>query len=363
MRHTTSKRGAGGQFTASGAPTAKRVEVWLQPTTIGLLDSLCKQWGVGRGKVIDQLLTRGPVPPAAWAEVEGQTSPPAAPAAPPPPAASGPDPIKFPTRNSTAKAEAKALGCTAKQVESFKTRHQLPQDEQMSAEAQQHLCYELEEERKTAKGQATASKQRLQRLQERATSERISVLYLAMRQCKPDDFGRIHQITRAARQYFSSALELVGLKPQVRITPKLVKTLQELVPAAAHLPLSTTFNNYEAILWGAVLRLSVLEDEPPTTSGLDFLDWCQYYTAREYAERIHREQFSLSDALAGRMSEEEARKLLDLPGGVELSPNRDVINSAYRAKVRFHHPDLGGDPRTFRRLTEARDRLLQKCHR
>lgn len=76
MKHTNAHRGTGGQFAPSDAPKAKRIEVWLQPQTIELLDTLCRQWSVGRGKVIDQLLTKGPVPPAAWLEVEQQPVPP-----------------------------------------------------------------------------------------------------------------------------------------------------------------------------------------------------------------------------------------------------------------------------------------------
>lgn len=36
----------------------------------------------------------------------------------------------------------------------------------------------------------------------------------------------------------------------------------------------------------------------------------------------------------------------------------DAVRSAYRIAAKTHHPDAGGDPDTFRRLTEARDLLL-----
>ena len=75
MQHTNSERGSDGRFSQSEAPKAKRIDVWLQPQTIELLDTLTKQWGVGRGKVIDQLLTRGPVPPQSWTEVSETNEP------------------------------------------------------------------------------------------------------------------------------------------------------------------------------------------------------------------------------------------------------------------------------------------------
>jgi hypothetical protein len=83
MQHTNSQRGSDGQFSPSDAPKAKRIEVWLQPQTVALLDTLCRQWNVGRGKVIDQLVTRGPVPPAAWLEVEADPTPAPTPSSPP----------------------------------------------------------------------------------------------------------------------------------------------------------------------------------------------------------------------------------------------------------------------------------------
>jgi hypothetical protein len=50
----------------------------------------------------------------------------------------------------------------------------------------------------------------------------------------------------------------------------------------------------------------------------------------------------------------EALRLLGLQDPVE----RSQVVSAYRHLARQHHPDLGGDPDTFRSLTVARDLLL-----
>jgi len=92
VKHTQAKRGSDGRFGGTDGPKAKRVEVWLQPQTVELLDTLCKQWSVGRGKVIDQLLTRGPVPPAAWEAVEVEATP--SPEPTPTPSAPKPKPTK-----------------------------------------------------------------------------------------------------------------------------------------------------------------------------------------------------------------------------------------------------------------------------
>lgn len=41
-----------------------------------------------------------------------------------------------------------------------------------------------------------------------------------------------------------------------------------------------------------------------------------------------------------------------------LTGGGDGVRLAYRVAAKRHHPDAGGDPETFRRLTEARDLLL-----
>jgi curved DNA-binding protein CbpA len=55
----------------------------------------------------------------------------------------------------------------------------------------------------------------------------------------------------------------------------------------------------------------------------------------------------------------EALRLLGLQDPVEHS---EVV-AAYRRLARQHHPDLGGDPDTFRSLTLARDLLLADARR
>jgi hypothetical protein len=38
----------------------------------------------------------------------------------------------------------------------------------------------------------------------------------------------------------------------------------------------------------------------------------------------------------------------------------ELIDAAFRCLAKIHHPDVGGDPATMRRLTEARDALTRR---
>jgi hypothetical protein len=73
-------------------------------------------------------------------------------------------------------------------------------------------------------------------------------------------------------------------------------------------------------------------------------------------------------AVGAAMTVEEAARLLALAAG-RLTGVSDVSGVAaaaqdlWRAASKTHHPDAGGDPDTFRRLTEARDLLLQEADR
>lgn len=61
-----------------------------------------------------------------------------------------------------------------------------------------------------------------------------------------------------------------------------------------------------------------------------------------------------------KMSVEEAAQLLideTLWAGPLIGDDL-AVQSAYRRAVKLHHPDVGGDPAKFRRLTEARDLLI-----
>lgn len=71
----------------------------------------------------------------------------------------------------------------------------------------------------------------------------------------------------------------------------------------------------------------------------------------------------------GKMTVDEAVEvLIDAGSAIEIRTGeaRDlvrtdptVIGNLYRAAARLHHPDAGGDPAMFRRITEARDLLLE----
>lgn len=57
------------------------------------------------------------------------------------------------------------------------------------------------------------------------------------------------------------------------------------------------------------------------------------------------------------MTIDEACRLLKVERHGRL--NGPVISAAYREQSKNHHPDVGGDPDTFRRITEARDLLVE----
>lgn len=57
-----------------------------------------------------------------------------------------------------------------------------------------------------------------------------------------------------------------------------------------------------------------------------------------------------------RLTVAEAARILGLAGPVDA----DAIKRAYRALARRHHPDRGGDPRTFQQVQQAYDLLRQQ---
>lgn len=66
---------------------------------------------------------------------------------------------------------------------------------------------------------------------------------------------------------------------------------------------------------------------------------------------------------AAAMTLEEAARLIypDDPEWLDVA-TPDDIRHEYRHQSKTHHPDHGGDPDTFRRLTEARDLLLENTN-
>ena len=82
-----------------------------------------------------------------------------------------------------------------------------------------------------------------------------------------------------------------------------------------------------------------------TTSGNGTTTTTYYFTPQPY--RSDRELAAL--------------ELLRQAAGWDSGPDwddPDHIRQAYRAAVKRHHPDRGGDPDTFRAITAARDLLL-----
>jgi hypothetical protein len=47
--------------------------------------------------------------------------------------------------------------------------------------------------------------------------------------------------------------------------------------------------------------------------------------------------------------------------GVRARASRSDIIAAFRRMAKRHHPDKGGSPQAFRKLSEAKDRLLQSA--
>lgn len=455
MKHTNAQRGADGKFGAADGPKAKRIEVWLQPTTVELLDTLCRQWNVGRGKVIDQLITRGPVAPAAWLEVEGQVQPTpsaraaSAPKAPPstsPPAgltafgdledelqeaaapptkpewqllrehrdrcrddaelaqckplqvqafkerhqlptdrhlsadelellrqelAPKPEPTPAEPTNSGPvdfnrfrdpdweihQADAKAIGIkgfTADKVRSFKGRHKLPMGQRLTMAAVELLEQEQEAASRAAVGDQRAQQVALQAINARLTANVKLAEQIADHCCSVELSDG-----KTATNYLLDELPALGFKPYRKLCKGLWDLLHKQFPEAGLLDLRLDeVPPRRALFWGVVLRLHHLADEMPTTSDR-LLDWCQFTVHADHQGRRSAANGigAMADWMAGRLTEEEARAALGLPdAGTELT--RKAINDAYRQRSRDHHPDAGGDPAQFQRITAARDRLL-----
>lgn len=536
MQHTNSQRGSDGKFSQSDAPKAKRIEVWLQPQTVELLDTLTKQWGVGRGKVIDQLLTRGPVPPKSWSEVT--ESPPPTPSAPPEPpeprfkvgdkvtkgnglkaypirrrrlsdagwmyeidsplpcgfelestftAAPPPEPspvdfvsdwgvlpsnaskrqwiavnvtlnadltrsgygvenfldqtlrtvaairkegvsigkacnpgampqFRFlmnvdtakpftagydvpavaiemaadyvrkvypktkpePTTSGRAtvfddpefiamqekmsqqwdiaKADAKVIGCKPERVQRFKARQKLNPDRPLSVDAQQLLRDELEAEQRSAKGEANALQDRLQRLKERATNQRLAQIANASKSLP------VTITSGVARIFLLEGLEIVGIRRRSKLVKGLWSDLERLIPSADQFDedrgcFPTEDNTVRRCLfWGTAIRLATLDGEPPEDIAA-FLDWCGYSVHQSEQERQANQRWSeFARTMSGKPSVTSDRQVLDLPEQGELTAA--AIKSAFKSLARKHHPDAGGDAVKFQRIAEAKDRLM-----
>lgn len=198
----------------------------------------------------------------------------------------------------------------------------------------------------------------LVRLQELATPQRIAAIQREVGRAK-------HLLTweKAARKYFFWGVDEIGMAyPGKRITVKLVRELRKLFPAAARLPLSTTFKVAEGILWGAILRLSQMEGEPPPDPKV-FLAWI-HYAEVESQVRLQEASAAWNQQYIKKWLQEinsadpntNARNLLGLPLDSRLT--KKAINSAWKKAAKQHHPDQGGDTEMMTRLNQAKDYLM-----
>ena len=379
MEHTNSQRGPDGRFGASDGPKSKRVEVWLQPQTVALLDTLTKQWGVGRGKVIDQLLTRGPVPPKSWSTVTEQ--PPPTPSAPPDPPIVETEPTPEPTPEPTtsgrstlfddpefiamqekmtqqwdiAKADANVIGCKAERVQRFKAQHKLDASRPLSVDAQQLLRDELERDQRSANGEVKALLQRLQRLKERATPNRLQLIANAITSLP------ITVTVDVAKVFLLEALEDVGIKRRSKLVKGVWADLERLLPYGTEFdfdvhPLAEVNTCTRCLFWGTAIRLATLDGEPPQDIA-KFLDWCGYAVHQSEQERKTNQWWSdFGRTMTGKPSTTSDRNVLDLPTEGELTAQ--AIKSAYKAAAKKAHPDLGGTAELMTRINEAKKRLM-----
>ena len=437
MKHTNSQRTSSGRFGTADGPKARRIEVWLQPTTVELLDTLVEQWGVGRGKVIDQLITRGPVAPAAWAATQAEPTP----SAPPEPA---PAPTPAPTPSPTPSGQSvpaegfpgpqnrklwvsvrarfnpdgrlvslthdngAGFGSVSREHPStarnyrnnicpifisgedntlsglvvgsvvtfalnvddgsiwsnglliapkvakaawdeYRKANQLapkptpsgqfdfspfcsptpePSDEEKAEQRRKHL-----QEMKLLQGRLDAIK-----------STDSTILDAIEDLCSKAEFSE-----KTALEFLLERWSDYHLKPRKRVNKGLWSDLQSLLP---HFQAPQNL-----LFWAVVLRLPELNTEEMPTTSDRFLDWCSYNLFVEHRDRSTTNAWqNFDDLIQGRMTEEMARKALQLPEGVELT--KKAIQDAYKTLAKQHHPDAGGDAGTFQRITEAKDRLL-----
>ena len=317
MKHTNSQRTSSGRFGTADGPKARRIEVWLQPTTVELLDTLVEQWGVGRGKVIDQLITRGPVAPAAWAATQAEPTP----SAPPEPApAPTPAPTPSPTPQPTPSGQF--------DFSPFCSPTPEPSDEEKAEQRRKHL-----QEMKLLQGRLDAIK-----------STDSTILDAIEDLCSKAEFSE-----KTALEFLLERWSDYHLKPRKRVNKGLWSDLQSLLP---HFQAPQNL-----LFWAVVLRLPELNTEEMPTTSDRFLDWCSYNLFVEHRAMAFANAYqNFADLIDGRMTEEMARKALQLPEGVELT--KKAIQDAYKTLAKQHHPDAGGDAGTFQRITEAKDRLL-----
>jgi hypothetical protein len=308
------------------------VQVFLQPDVLERLDTYCKARGIGRGKAISHLLD-GVLPGSA-------PRPAGEPSAEPP--------SSFPRLSidpSALKQDAIRLGVRLSDLLDFVRKHKLPTDRHLSAESIARFRLEQQLQQRVDAGRERQRRHYLTQLQAAATPERLQTLAAAIQ--------RLELPSRnSAPCYVLDALSLVGIRKRERLGQGLWADLEALLDFTPEQPDEI---GKKCMFWGAILRLPDLHGEPPIDSQ-GFLRWCLYdLTAGREQQATDN---SLPDFQHEHTSSIQARTLLGLSTGMKLT--RRGINAAYRAKAREHHPDAGGSEQQFRRLTAARNHLLQQ---
>jgi len=278
---------------------------------------------------------------------------------------------EFAAEHDAAKADAKAARTTIKVVQAWKARHKFPQDQRLTPASLERLRHEVESARREATGQERHSTATLAAARERLTPSMAAAIAAAAsavterQTVKGEPWGiptgseLAKEAARASSEFLLSAIEAVGIKRRTKLVPAVWHELEAAFPVAAdHQPSGW----HRALYWGAVIRLADTRGEPPADPAA-FLAWCRFdVMAQSRAERVEAKRRGMDDAFRRLMgidkgiSESTARERLALPASGPI--NESAIRSAYRKLAAEHHPDRGGDPPAFQRLTEARDRLL-----
>lgn len=347
--------------------------VWLNPDLLARLDSHCHIKGVGRGKVLNQLLTEA-LPPVETA--------PAAPVAEP---EAKVEPFDFsrwetppgPDRK-VCEAEAAAAGVTLTAVYDLKRELKLEFDQHLSEEALHQLREAGQARQRAARAAANSATQAQAAVKEALQAPGLLEALLASVQLVTEDeaadtqgedvrrvypAGELRSRTEQfAKEFLLRELTRLGFAQRKVLSPKLWEELKaltfqrssDLLPTVAALPVWR-----RCLFYGTALRLHSLQGAVPA-SGAVFLHWCGFaLTASHQATNRQRRTQSFGDRLFfDRLGEDLCRKLLGLPA--EGTVTAQGVKAAYRVVARTAHPDAGGAPERFQKLTAARDELLAR---
>jgi len=252
--------------------------------------------------------------------------------------------------------EARRLRISYRAIRNFKRRHQIPGEQPLTPEAEALLLQEVETAARVAKGEAIERSRTLEAIAAVTTEQAAAVAAAIPSRQQLVGAGLFTSGLLESGPYLLDRVELLTGKRYASIGRGLPRC-RLLVPAAAQAepPIGREYGGPcrrdQAIFWGVILRLDHLQGPPPAEPRA-FWEWGLLSAYQGHS----RELSSLADTLGGRICDEEARRLLALPASGPLAAAS--IRDAYRSAAAAHHPDRGGDPARFQRLTEARDRLL-----